>query len=162
MVCAEICACVASHVRGCAGSQEGLQFKERVVRRSVGARKLKLICELQSAGNDHLATIEDLLSYTFIVSSYGVASEIPHLGNLVSVLVTHVEASGNFFVQINSEAGKLDVLMEQIEHHVLTGRARSTNTLRNHGRIYLFSPISGRQSMVPLSSVRCEPCRTAV
>ena len=64
-------------MRECAGSQEGLQCKEQVVRRIVGSRKLKLICELQSTGNDHLATIEDLLSYKFIVYSYGVASEIP-------------------------------------------------------------------------------------
>lgn len=62
-----------ARVRGFAG----LQFTELVVRRIVGARKLKSICELQSAGNDHLATTEDLLSYACIVSSYGVASEIP-------------------------------------------------------------------------------------
>lgn len=39
--------------------------------------------------------------------------------------MTHVEASGDFFVQINSEAGKIDALMEQIEQSVLTGRARA-------------------------------------
>lgn len=45
-------------------------------------------------------------------------------GKLVSVLVTHVESSGNFFVQINSEAGKLDALMTEIEQNVLSGKAR--------------------------------------
>lgn len=38
---------------------------------------MKFICELQLAENDHLATIEDLLSYAFIVSSHDAASEIP-------------------------------------------------------------------------------------
>lgn len=59
-------------------------------------------------------------------------------GKLVSVFVTHVEASGNFFVQINSEAGKLDALMEEIEHDVLSGRARAPNALEIMvGSIYL-------------------------
>ena len=63
----------------CAGSRvlSGLQRSTGEECCYVGARKLKLICELQSAGNDHLATTEDLLSYTCTVSSYGVASEIP-------------------------------------------------------------------------------------
>lgn len=46
-------------------------------------------------------------------------------GKLVSVLVTHVEASGDFFVQINNEAGKLDALMAEIEQTVLSGRAKA-------------------------------------
>lgn len=60
-------------------------------------------------------------------------------GKLVSVLVTHVdEASGDFFVQINSEAGNLDVLMGQIEQSVLTGRARAPNVSEIMvGSIYL-------------------------
>ena len=46
-------------------------------------------------------------------------------GELVSVLVTHVDdATGNVFVQINSEAGKLDSLMAEIEQNVLSGRAK--------------------------------------
>ena len=46
-------------------------------------------------------------------------------GKLVSVLVTHVEeASADFFVQINNEAGKLDSLMAEIEQNVLSGKAR--------------------------------------
>ena len=46
-------------------------------------------------------------------------------GKLVSVFVTHVEeTSGDFFVQINSEAGKLDALMTEIEQNVLSGKAR--------------------------------------
>ncbi|KAL9980435.1 hypothetical protein ACROYT_G009026 [Oculina patagonica] len=46
-------------------------------------------------------------------------------GKLVSVLVTHVEeTSGDFFVQITSEAGKLDALMAEIEQNVLSGKAR--------------------------------------
>lgn len=46
-------------------------------------------------------------------------------GKLVSVLVTHVEeTSGDFFVQINSEAGKLDALMAEIEQNVLSGKAK--------------------------------------
>ncbi|PFX27913.1 Tudor domain-containing protein 1 [Stylophora pistillata] len=46
-------------------------------------------------------------------------------GRTVSILVTHVEeASGNFFVQINAEAGKLDALMVEIEENVLSGKAR--------------------------------------
>ena len=46
-------------------------------------------------------------------------------GKLVSVLVTHVDdTSGNFFVQINDGAGKLDALMAEIEQNVLSGRAK--------------------------------------
>ena len=46
-------------------------------------------------------------------------------GRLVSVLVTHVDpSSGNFFVQINDEAGKLDSLMAEMEQNVLSGRAK--------------------------------------
>lgn len=46
-------------------------------------------------------------------------------GKLVTVLVTHVDdTSGNFFVQINDEAGKLDALMAEIEQNVLSGRAK--------------------------------------
>lgn len=46
-------------------------------------------------------------------------------GRLVSVLVTHVDpSSGNFFVQINDEAAKLDNLMAEIEQNVLSGRAK--------------------------------------
>ena len=49
-------------------------------------------------------------------------------GRTVSVLVTHVEgASGDFFVQISDEAGKLDALMAEIEENVLSGRARPPN-----------------------------------
>ena len=59
-------------------------------------------------------------------------------GKLVSVLVTHVEASGNFFVQINSEAGKLYALMDEIEHIVLSGRARALKATEIMvGSIYL-------------------------
>ena len=46
-------------------------------------------------------------------------------GKLVSVLVTHVdETSGDFFLQISDEAGKLDALMAEIEQNVLSGRAK--------------------------------------
>ena len=60
-------------------------------------------------------------------------------GKLVSVLVTHVEASaGNFFVQINDQAGKLNALLVEIEQSVLSGRSKPpTASEIMVGRIYL-------------------------
>ena len=60
-------------------------------------------------------------------------------GKLVSVVVTHVEdSSGNFSVQINDHAGKLDALMVEIEQNVLSGRAKPpTASEIMVGRIYV-------------------------